>query len=215
MMTGTGYARSRRDKEEEETRDEVPTQKRELKAEKAETRVETESVPKGPPQLAMVNTRHAGGMIERAGRGFSLGELSASALSFERAKKWRVPLDIRRRTALERNVSRLTSWLHVVAKPKPEKPTVETAVKAKKQPEPERPTEEAKPVEVAKPKARRLLRRVEPKKEPAKEPKKEPAKEPKKEPAKEPKKEPAKEPKKVARPKPAKKTKTNTKAKKE
>src|SRR2546426_2226316 len=207
MMTGTGYARSRRDKEEQETREEVPTQKREPKAEKAKTRVEIESLPKGPPPLAMVNTRHAGGMIERAARGFSLGELSASALSFERAKKWRVPLDIRRRTALDGNVTRLTSWLHVVAKPKPEKPTVETAVKAKKQPEPERPTEEAKPVEVAKPKARRLLRRVEPKKEPAKEAKKERAKEAKKE--------PAKEPKKGARPKPAKKTKTNTKAKKE
>src|SRR2546426_709404 len=120
MMTGTGYARSRRDKEEEETREEVPTQKRELK---------------------------------------------------------------------------------------PEKPAVDTGVEEKKHPEPERPTEEAKPVEVAKSKARRLLRRVEPKKEPAKKPKKEPAKEPKKE--------PAKEPKKVARPKPAKKTKTNTKAKKE
>ena len=199
MMTGTGYARSRRDKEEEETREEVPTQKRELKAEKAKTRVETESLPKGPPPLAMVNTRHAGGMIERAARGFSLGELSASALSFERAKKWRVPLDIRRRTALDGNVARLTGWLHVVAKPKPEKPTVETAVKAKKPPEPEGQSEEAKPVEVGKPKARRGLRRVEPKKVPAKEPKKVPAK----------------EPKKVARPKPAKKTKTNTKAKKE
>src|SRR5213594_3119782 len=215
MMTGTGYARSRRDKEEEETRDEVPTQKRELKAEKVKTRVEIESLPKGPPPLAMVNTRHAGGMIERAARGFSLGELSASALSFERAKKWRVPLDIRRRTALDGNVTRLTSWLHVVAKPKPEKPAVETAVKAKKQPEPERPREEAKPVEVAKPKARRGSRREEPAKEPAKEAKKEPAKEAKKEPAKEAKKEPAKEAKKVARPKPAKKTKTNTKAKKE
>ena len=192
MMTGTGYARSRRDKEEEETREEVPTQKRELKAEKAKTRVETESLPKGPPPLAMVNTRHAGGMIERAARGFSLGELSASALSFERAKKWRVPLDIRRRTALDGNVTRLTSWLHVVAKPKPEKPTVETAVKAKKQPEPERPREEAKPVEVAKPKARRGLRREEPKTE-----------------------KPAKEPKKVAPTKQAKKTKTKTKAKKE
>src|SRR2546427_11464622 len=215
MMTGTGYARSRRDKEEQETREEVPTQKREPKAEKAKTRVEIEPLPKGPPPLAMVNTRHAGGMIERAARGFSLGELSASALSFERAKKWRVPLDIRRRTALDGNVTRLTGWLHVVAKPKPEKPTVETAVKAKKPPEPEGQREEAKPVEVAKPKARGGLRRREPKKEPAKEPKKEPAKEPKKEPAKEPKKEPAKEPKKVARPKPTKKTKTKTKAKKE
>ena len=202
MMTGTGYARSRRDKEEEETRDEVPTQKRELKAEKAKTRVETESLPKGPPPLPMVNTRHAGGIIERAARGFSLGELSASALSFERAKKWRVPLDIRRRTALDGNVTRLTSWLHVVAKPKPEKPAVETAVKAKKQPEPERPREEAKPVEVAKPKARGGLRRREEEK------KGKPAKEPKKEKV-------VKEPKKVAPTKPTKKTKTKTKTKKE
>ena len=202
MMTGTGYARSRRDKEEEETRDEVPTQKRELKAEKAKTRVETESLPKGPPPLAMVNTRHAGGMIERAARGFSLGELSASALSFERAKKWRVPLDIRRRTALDGNVARLTGWLHVVAKPKPEKPTVETAVKAKKPPEPEGQREEAKPVEVAKPKARGGLRRREEEK------KGKPAKEPKKEKV-------VKEPKKVAPTKPTKKTKTKTKTKKE
>ncbi len=200
MMTGTGYARSRRDKEEEETREEVPTQKQELKAEKAKTRVETESLPKGPPPLAMVNTRHAGGMIVRAARGFSLGELSASALSFERAKKWRVPLDIRRRTALDGNVARLTGWLHVVAKPKPEKPTAETVVKAEKPPEAKRPREEVKPVEVAQPKARRL-RREEPKKE-------KPAKEPKKE-------KPAKEPKKVAPPKPPKKTKTKTKGKKE
>jgi len=190
MMTGTGYARSRRDKEEE-TREEVPMQKQELKEEKAKTRVEIEPLPKGPPPLAMVNTRHAGGMIERAARGFSLGELSASALSFERAKKWRVPLDIRRRTALDGNVTRLTGWLHFVAKPKPEKPTVETVVKAEKPPEHEKPKEEVKPVEVAQPKARRL-RREEPKKE-----------------------KPAKEPKKVAPPKPPKKTKTKTKAKKE
>src|SRR3989442_6384732 len=202
MMTGTGYARSRRDKEEQETREEVPTQKRELKAEKAKTRVETEMLPKGPPPLAMVNTRHAGGMIERAARGFSLGELSASALSFERAKKWRVPLDIRRRTALDGNVTRLTSWLHVVAKTKPQQPAMATAVKAKKQPEPERPREEAKPVEVAKPKARGGLRRREEEK------KEKPAKEPKKEKV-------VKEPKKVARTKQAKKTKTKTKAKKE
>ena len=198
MMTGTGYARSRRDKEEE-TKEEVTTQKREVKAEKAKTGVEVELLPKGPPPLAMVNARHAGGMIERAARGFSLGELSASALSFERAKKWRVPLDIRRRTALDDNVTRLTSWLHV-AKPKPEIPTVEAVVKAEKSSEREKPKEEEKPVEVAKPKARRGLRRGEPKKE-------KPAKEPKKE-------KPAKETKKAASPKPAKKTKTKTKAKK-
>src|SRR2546427_5651243 len=201
MMTGTGYARSRRDKEEE-TLEKEPTPKREEEKQKPKTRVEMGPPPKGPPPIAMVNTRHAGGMIERAARGFSLGELSASALSFERAKKWRVPLDIRRRTALDGNVTRLTRWLHVVAKPKLEKPTVETAVKAKKQPEPERPREEAKPVEVAKPKARGGLRRREEEK------KEKPAKEPKKEKV-------VKEPKKVARTKQAKKTKTKTKAKKE
>ena len=41
MMTGTGYARSRRDKEEEETREEVPTQKRELKPELEELHIQT------------------------------------------------------------------------------------------------------------------------------------------------------------------------------
>ena len=214
MMTGTGYARSRRD-EEKETREEEPTKKREEEAKKAKTRVELVSPPKGTPPIAMVSARHARGMIERAARGFSLGELSASALSFQRAKKWRVPLDLRRKTALDDNVTRLTSWLHV-AKPKPEKPKLEAALKAEVL-ESEKPKEEEKPLEVAKPKAQRGLRREEPKKKkPVKEPKKaKPVKEPRKEkPAKEEKKEkPVKEPKKVARSKPAKKTKT--KAKKE
>src|SRR5712691_6780361 len=148
MMTGTGYARSRRDKEEE-TREKEPTQKREEEKQKAKTRVEIESPPKGPPPIAMVNARHARGMIERAARGFSLGELSASTLSFQTAKRWRVPLDLRRRSTLAGNVTRLTSWLHV-AKPKPERPALETVLRAEKPPEPEKPKEEEKLVEVAK-----------------------------------------------------------------
>ncbi len=207
MMRGTGFAKRRRDEEEEEkeeTRESVPLptpeptppQKREDEAGKAKTRVEIGSRPKGPSPIAIVNARHAGEMMERAARGFSLGELSASILSFERAKKWRVPLDVRRRTALDGNVTRLTSWLHT-AKPRaektePEKPTVEIVLKAEKPSEPEKPKEEEKPVEVAKLKAQRGVRRKEPKKE-----------------------KPVKEPKKVARPKPAKKTKTKTKTKKE
>ncbi len=207
MMRGTGFAKRQRSEEEEKekTPEPAPPQKREEEAGKAKTRVEIGSRPKGPPPIAMVNARHAGGMMERAARGFSLGELSESILSFERAKKWRVPLDVRRRTALDGNVTRLTSWLHT-AKPRaektePEKPTVERVLKTKEPPEPEKPKEEEKPVEVAKLKAQRGVRRKEPKKE-------KPVKEPKKE-------KPVKEPKKVARPKPAKKTKTKTKTKKE
>ncbi len=202
MMRGTGFAKRQRSEEEEKekTPEPAPPQKREEEAGKAKTRVEIGSRPKGPPPIAMVNARHAGGMMERAARGFSLGELSASILSFERAKKWRVPLDVRRRTALDGNVTRLTSWLQV-AKPRAEKPTVEIVLKAEKPSEPEKPKEEEKPVEVAKLKAQRGVRRKEPKKE-------KPVKEPKKE-------KPVKEPKKVARPKPAKKTKTKTKTKKE
>src|SRR5207244_10600916 len=137
MMTGTGYARSRRDKEEE-TLEKEPTPKREEEKQKPKTRVEMGPPPKGPPPIAMVNARHAGGMIERAARGFSLGELSASALSFERAKNWRVQLDIRRRTSLDGNVTRLTSWLRGreprAETLKPAKVATETIVKAEKPP---------------------------------------------------------------------------------
>src|SRR2546422_3867981 len=156
MMTGTGYARSRRDKEEE-TLEKEPTPKREEEKQKPKTRVEMGPPPKGPPPIAMVNARHAGGMIERAARGFSLGELSASALSFERAKNWRVQLDIRRRTSLDGNVTRLTSWLRGreprAETLKPAKLAAETIVKAEMPPEPERPRKEERPAEVAKPKA--------------------------------------------------------------
>ena len=65
MMTGTGYARSRRDKEGE-TLEKEPTPKREEEKQKPKTRVEMGPPPRGPPPIAMVNARHSGGMIERA-----------------------------------------------------------------------------------------------------------------------------------------------------
>ncbi len=92
------------------------------KEEKVDLKGEKELPPKGPAPAAFVQARHSRDMIERPARGFSLGELSATGLSFEKAKSWKVPLDIRRRSVLDGNVKKLKIWLPVKKAPKIEKP---------------------------------------------------------------------------------------------
>jgi len=121
MTTGKGFARTRRN-DEKKTEEPVMAHERKEEEKKTQPRAEGESPPKGPPPVALVNTRHHGGMIERAARGFSPGELSASRLSFEKAKRWRVPLDPRRRSVLDGNVERLKNWHQMAKPPKREKP---------------------------------------------------------------------------------------------
>ena len=66
--------------------------------------------PRAVPPLAHVRARHEGEMITRAGRGFSLGELTASRLPFGAARQWGLQLDLRRRTVLEENVQAIKAW---------------------------------------------------------------------------------------------------------
>jgi len=66
--------------------------------------------PTGAPPAAMVRTRHSRGMIQRAGRGFSYGELSAASLSPQLARRWGVKTDVLRGSTLEPNVSVLRKW---------------------------------------------------------------------------------------------------------
>ena len=66
--------------------------------------------PLGSVPGATVSARRGSVMIERAGKGFSLGELSDGGLSLRLAKRWGVPLDPRRRSVLQGNVAALKKW---------------------------------------------------------------------------------------------------------
>lgn len=65
----------------------------------------------GQVPRAMVSARHAGSMRERAGRGFSIGELGSAGVTLDAARRGEVPLDVRRRSVLEANVEALKVWL--------------------------------------------------------------------------------------------------------
>ncbi len=96
--------------------------------------------PKARPPMASVSSRHGTGMITRHSKGFSLTELGGVGLGFGQAKKWRVPVDLRRRSTLEPNVASLKKWYQPPAKPAPKTtpsppPKAETkAIKAPKTP---------------------------------------------------------------------------------
>ncbi|MDV3277306.1 MAG: hypothetical protein LYZ69_02420 [Nitrososphaerales archaeon] len=66
--------------------------------------------PKGSAPIAMVSVRHEGEIVMRAGRGFSFGELGDTALPLLTARRWKVPLDLRRRSTLAANVQALRRW---------------------------------------------------------------------------------------------------------
>jgi len=93
------------------------------KKERLEVKVERELPPRGAAPSAIVRARHNRERTERRARGFSMREISVAGLSFERAKNWRVSLDIRRRSLLDGNVTRLRSWLQTRRPAKIEKPT--------------------------------------------------------------------------------------------
>lgn len=71
----------------------------------------------GPSPQAAVLSRHEGEMQERHSKGFSFGELAAVGLTRVLALGLGVPVDIRRRSTLEGNVSALKGWY----KPAPKK----------------------------------------------------------------------------------------------
>jgi len=82
-----------------------------------------------------VETRHGTAMIERSARGYSQGEVTRAGLSVAQARSWRVPVDDRRRSVLDGNVSQIKKWaahakpVTVVGKVEGEVKKIEKAVK--------------------------------------------------------------------------------------
>ena len=66
--------------------------------------------PAGRPPVALVPSRHRGGMVSREGRGFSLGEISRAGLVPAVASRWGVRVDLRRRSVIDGNVASVRSW---------------------------------------------------------------------------------------------------------
>jgi len=79
---------------------------------------ETLVKPSGRVPEAMVAARHGTGMVTRAGRGFSTGELSGAGLDPRLAARWGARIDLRRRSVLDGNVGSLKAW-HSQAGAKP------------------------------------------------------------------------------------------------
>lgn len=73
--------------------------------------------PKGPTPSVEVSVRHGGEIFMRAGRGFSFGELSDAAVPLILAKRWHVPVDLRRRSVLDVNTQALKRWYEHAPKP--------------------------------------------------------------------------------------------------
>ncbi len=82
----------------------------ERKIERKVERRKAPAKPSGRIPMAMVEARHAHGMITRTGRGFSIGELSGGGLSRGKASSWGVKVDPLRRSVLDGNVSALKAW---------------------------------------------------------------------------------------------------------
>jgi ribosomal protein L13E len=70
----------------------------------------TEPIKLGPPPVAMIALMHIDSSRERAARGFSFGELASAGVPLNAAKRQDLPLDIRRRSVMVRNVEMLKGW---------------------------------------------------------------------------------------------------------
>jgi ribosomal protein L13E len=93
----------------------APSRKKRVSGKKKEEeskRVVKEKVskPAGAPPSAIVDARHNGLMTQRQGRGYSLGEVAQAGLNVGLARRWGLPVDDMRRSALEVNVSSLKKW---------------------------------------------------------------------------------------------------------
>ncbi|MBI3859886.1 MAG: ribosomal protein L13e [Thaumarchaeota archaeon] len=66
--------------------------------------------PSGRMPSPKVNTRHNGGMVTRAARGFSLTELEAAGIDVRHARSFRLPVDPFRRSSVGPNVEGLKTW---------------------------------------------------------------------------------------------------------
>ena len=93
--------------------------------------------PSGHVPGATVSARHGIGMVERGGKGFSMKELAEGGLPLGLALKWRVPVDLRRRSAIQANVAAIKKWY---VEPK----RAQVAVPQKAQPAPRKRTPKKK-----------------------------------------------------------------------
>jgi len=66
--------------------------------------------PTGRIPAAVVSARHGFSMVERRGKGFSRKELSEVGLPQHLALEWHVPVDLRRKSIIEANVSAIRKW---------------------------------------------------------------------------------------------------------
>lgn len=73
--------------------------------------VKAEPLELGPPPGAIVASRHIDALEERAGRGFSFGELSTAGVPLNVARREGLSVDVRRRSVVAMNVEALKGWL--------------------------------------------------------------------------------------------------------
>lgn len=110
--------------------------KSEPKQETEQTEAPAPAVKLGPSPHAVVLSRYEGDMHERRGKGFSFGELASVGLNKVMALGLGVPVDIRRRSTLEGNVSALKGWyqppLKKAKEPRAESPKPAKTKKKKK-----------------------------------------------------------------------------------
>jgi ribosomal protein L13E len=107
----------------------VRTKKAKPAAKKKQTATEAPKVekpkvtkPSGRVPGAAVTVRHGSPMLGRRGKGFSRRELSEGGLPLGLALKWLVPVDLRRRSMTDANVSAIRKWYAQAKKPKREMP---------------------------------------------------------------------------------------------
>ena len=74
------------------------------------TEPKAQPVKVGPPPTELVAVRHIDSSHERAGRGFSFGELSSAGIPLNTAKHQDLSVDIRRRSVVDQNVEALKGW---------------------------------------------------------------------------------------------------------
>jgi len=109
----------------------VKPKKTKVKAENEEAKVIVQRVSLGPSPRPTVNSRHGFSMHEREARGYSFGELESAGIGRGDVRRLSIPVDIRRRTALEHNVERLKGWFkEPERKAAPEPSTEKTGGKA-------------------------------------------------------------------------------------
>jgi ribosomal protein L13E len=78
--------------------------------------------PTAPVPVALVSARRGPVMIEREGRGFSMGELDEASVPHRLIAEWGLQRDVRRRSVLKTNVDSLKKWFKTAKRREAEAP---------------------------------------------------------------------------------------------